>query len=143
MPIRGTSFSTRVDSAQRRARPDACYDGGHGQNERATGIKEFAVGDPEGKTVDRRWLNLVVAPSQETVTICLLDDDSSVLKSSRRLLNSVGHTVESFTDPHAFLEHAARHRPDVAVIDVWMPAMHGLEVQAQLRAVSPSTSTLR
>ena len=82
----------------------------------------------------------MVALNKETV--CLLDDDPSILKATRRLLDSVGWKVEAFSDPIAFLEHAAAHRPDVAVIDILMPQMSGLEVQTRLRRVSPSTRVI-
>ena len=82
----------------------------------------------------------MVALNKETVY--LLDDDSSILKSTGRLLDSAGWKVEAFTDPIAFLEHAAIHCPDVAVIDVLMPAMNGLEVQTRLRRISPSTRVI-
>ena len=82
----------------------------------------------------------MVALNKETVY--LLDDDYSILKSTGRLLDSAGWKVEAFTDPIAFLEHAAIHCPDVAVIDVIMPAMNGLEVQTRLRSISPSTRVI-
>jgi FixJ family two-component response regulator len=82
----------------------------------------------------------MVALNKETVY--LLDDDSSILKSTGRLLDSAGWKVEAFTDPIAFLEQAAKHRPDVAVIDIVMPDMNGLEVQTRLRSVSPSTRVI-
>ena len=44
--------------------------------------------------------------SKETPTIYLLDDDASVLKATRRLLDSVGWDVEAFTDPIVFLAHS-------------------------------------
>src|SRR5207248_2615849 len=47
-----------------------------------------------------------------------------------------------FSDPIAFLEYAAIHCPRVAVIDILMPAMNGLEVQARLRSASPSTRVI-
>lgn len=72
-------------------------------------------------------------------TVYLLDDDSSILKATRRLLDSAGWKVEVFTDPVAFLEQAAKHCPDVAVIDIFMPMMTGLEVQTRLQHASPST----
>ena len=75
-------------------------------------------------------------------TVYLLDDDASILKSTGRLLDSVGWKVEAFTDPIAFLEQAAKHRPDVAVIDILMPTMSGLEVQTRLQRVSPSTRVI-
>ena len=82
----------------------------------------------------------MVARNKETVY--LLDDDSSILKSTGRLLDSAGWKVEAFTDPIAFLEQAAMHFPDVAVIDILMPEMSGLEVQTRLRHVSPSTRVI-
>ena len=82
----------------------------------------------------------MVALSRETVF--LLDDDSSILKSTGRLLDSAGWNVEVFTDPMAFLQQAAMHSPDVAVIDMIMPEMNGLEVQTRLRSVSPSTRVI-
>ena len=82
----------------------------------------------------------MVALNKETVY--LLDDDASILKSTGRLLDSAGWKVEAFTDPIVFLEQAAKHRPDVAVIDILMPEMSGLEVQRRLRRVSPSTRVI-
>src|SRR5882672_5620738 len=82
----------------------------------------------------------MVALDKETVY--LLDDDSSILKSTGRLLDSAGWKVEAFTDPIAFLEHAAIHCPELAVIDIVMPDMNGLEVQTRLRSISPSTRVI-
>jgi two-component system response regulator HydG len=81
----------------------------------------------------------MIALSKEAVSVFLLDDDPSILKATSRLLDSVGWKVEAFTDPIAFLEHAAMHCPEIAVIDILMPGMNGLEVQTRLRRVSPST----
>ena len=81
----------------------------------------------------------MVALDKETVAVFLLDDDRSVLKATSRLLDSVGWQVNAFTDPNTFLEHAATHCPDLAIIDILMPEMSGLEVQTRLRRVSPST----
>jgi FixJ family two-component response regulator len=74
--------------------------------------------------------------------VYLLDDDSSVLKATRRPLDSAGWNVEAFTDPIAFLENAAMHSPSLAVIDIRMPAMNGLDVQTRLRRVAPSTRVI-
>jgi FixJ family two-component response regulator len=74
--------------------------------------------------------------------VYLLDDDCSILRSTGRLLDSAGWKVEAFTDPIAFLDQAAKQCPDVAVIDIIMPEMNGLEVQTRLRRVSPSTRVI-
>ena len=88
-----------------------------------------------------RGLNMI-ALNKETLAVYLLDDDFSVLKATRRLLDSAGWNVEAFTDPIAFLEHAAMHSPIIAVIDIRMPDMNGLEVQTRLRRVAPSTRVI-
>jgi FixJ family two-component response regulator len=77
-----------------------------------------------------------------TDVICLLDDDPSVLKAVGRLLSSAGWQAQQFNDPEKFLEYAKIHRAPVAVIDVWMPLMNGLEVQSRLREISPSTRVI-
>jgi FixJ family two-component response regulator len=77
-----------------------------------------------------------------TDVICLLDDDPSVLKAVGRLLSSAGWQAQQFSDPEKFLEYAKIHRAPVAVIDVWMPIMSGLEVQSRLQEVSPSTRVI-
>ena len=84
----------------------------------------------------------MVALNKETVAVYVLDDDASLLKSVRRLLDAAGYNVEAFTDPMEFLNQAALHCPDVAVIDIRMPEMNGLEVQTRLRTSSPSTRVI-
>src|SRR5437899_10472153 len=74
--------------------------------------------------------------------VCLLDDDSSVLKGVGRLLSSADLHAETFSDPEEFLRYARVHRPAVALVDVSMPQMSGLEVQSQLRKISPSTRVI-
>ncbi len=50
--------------------------------------------------------------------------------------------AETFSDPEEFLRYARTHRPAVALLDVHMPQMCGLEVQSQLRKISPSTRVI-
>lgn len=82
------------------------------------------------------------ATTKQAVTICLVENDPSVVKATSRLLSSDGWNVESFLDPLAFLRYAQAHRPEVAVLDIWMPAMNGLEVQTRLRTLSPATRVI-
>ena len=81
-------------------------------------------------------------PNNQASVVCLLDDDPSVLKAACRLLDSAGWKVEPFNDPIAFLEYATIRHPRLAVIDIVMPAMNGLEVQTRLRSASPSTRVI-
>jgi len=72
-------------------------------------------------------------------SIWLLDDDLSMLKALSRLMSSAGFIAEKFSDPVAFLARLKQATCRVAILDVWMPQMNGLEVQARLRRDSPET----
>ena len=65
-----------------------------------------------------------------------------MLKGLARLFSSADTPAETFTDPEEFLRYARTHRPAVALVDVCMPQMSGLEVQSQLRQISPSTRVI-
>jgi FixJ family two-component response regulator len=80
---------------------------------------------------------LLSAPARDG--IWLLDDDASMLKALGRLLMSAGFAVEKFSDPANFLSQLEHARCRVAILDVWMPDMNGLEVQTCLRRDSPET----
>jgi two-component system response regulator HydG len=81
-------------------------------------------------------------PNSNAFVVCLLDDDPSVLKGLGRLFASADLLAKTFSDPEEFLRYARTHRPVIALIDVQMPQMNGLEVQSQLREVSPSTRVI-
>jgi FixJ family two-component response regulator len=72
-------------------------------------------------------------------SVCLLDDDLSMLKALGRLLRCEGFNVERFSEPTAFLSSIGKCACRVAILDVWMPDMNGLEVQEVLRKDSPET----
>ncbi|HEU5237856.1 MAG TPA: response regulator [Pyrinomonadaceae bacterium] len=75
--------------------------------------------------------------SQET--ICLVDDDPSVLKSVERLLRSDGLTVRAFSEAAPFLAYTSKSRVKLVVLDIRMKQMNGLEVLAHLCSLSPQT----
>ena len=79
---------------------------------------------------------------QEAPHVCLVDDDPSVLKAMGRLILSAGWEVESFSDPQVFLDRAEQEPPPLAVLDILMPLMNGLEVQRKLKEISPSTRVI-
>jgi two-component system, LuxR family, response regulator FixJ len=72
-------------------------------------------------------------------TICILDDDFSVLNSLRELLDSDGWEARTFDNPDLFLAYAREHPIKLAVLDVWLPQMTGIDVQQRLRMISPET----
>jgi FixJ family two-component response regulator len=75
-------------------------------------------------------------------TICVLDDDPSMLRAIDRLLSSAGLEAQLFSDPLEFLTYAKCHSVAVAVIDIWMPAVSCLQVKKELQAISPKTRVI-
>ena len=71
--------------------------------------------------------------------VCLVDDDESVRKSIVRVLGSAGFKVQAFSEPDAFLRHLRMHSGPVAILDIWMDNMTGMELLAHLCARSPNT----
>jgi FixJ family two-component response regulator len=67
-------------------------------------------------------------------SIWLLDDDASMLKALGRLLMSAGFSVEKFNHPAAFLSKLKQAGCSVAVLDVWMPDMSGLDLLVLMRS---------
>ena len=72
----------------------------------------------------------------------MVDDDPLVLKSVGRLLESAGFSVTMFSEPKSFLEYAADHSVPLAILDIWMEEMTGMELLAHLCAKSPETRVI-
>jgi two-component system response regulator FixJ len=85
-----------------------------------------------------------MTPNETTTAeiVCLVDDDKAVLKSIGRLLASDGLAVRAFNEPKSFLTHVKTHSVSVAILDIWMEQMTGLEVQAELAKLSPRTRVI-
>ena len=64
--------------------------------------------------------------------VCVVDNDEDVCRGLRRLLKAAGFLVETFTSAQSFLDRAWGVALGVVVVDVRMPVMNGLELQAQL-----------
>jgi FixJ family two-component response regulator len=70
--------------------------------------------------------------SAETPIVFVVDDDRSVRDSLRRLITSVGMTVEVFPSAQEFLSTPRGNTPGCLVLDVRLPGMSGLDLQREL-----------
>jgi len=68
----------------------------------------------------------------EAPLVAIVDDDASVRQSARRLIRSLGYRAEAFGSGEEFLSSACGAQTTCLVLDVRMPGMDGLEVQARL-----------
>lgn len=67
--------------------------------------------------------------------IAVVDDQSSQCRALRRLLLAAGLEVDAFAGGEAFLDSLSVHVPDCLILDLHMPGMAGLEVQARLAEI--------
>jgi len=66
-------------------------------------------------------------------TFALVDDDRNILKSVSILLEFEGYDVETYNDGQSALDAFNRKLPDLAVLDIKMPRMDGMELLQRLR----------
>jgi two-component system response regulator ChvI len=69
-------------------------------------------------------------------TIALVDDDRNILTSVSMALEAEGFAVRSFADPTEALREISARPPDLAVLDIKMPRMDGMELLGRLRKQS-------
>ena len=68
-----------------------------------------------------------------TATIALVDDDQNILVSLSAALVDEGYKVDTYGDGAEALEGLVRKRADLAILDIKMPRMDGLELLTELR----------
>ena len=65
--------------------------------------------------------------------IALVDDDRNILTSVSMTLEAEGFDVETYNDGQSALDAFNRRLPDMAVLDIKMPRMDGMELLQRLR----------
>jgi two-component system response regulator ChvI len=68
--------------------------------------------------------------------ITLVDDDENIVASVSLALESHGHTIKAYYDGASGLAALESDPPDMAILDVKMPRMDGMEVLRRLRQTS-------
>ncbi len=68
--------------------------------------------------------------------IALVDDDRNILTSVSMTLESEGFEVETYNDGQSALDAFTRRMPELAVLDIKMPRMDGMDLLQRLRQTS-------
>jgi len=72
-------------------------------------------------------------------TILIADDHTLMLEGLVRLLSTEFEVVGTAPNGRVLLEEAQRLKPDIAVLDVGMPELNGIETANRLMKILPST----
>jgi DNA-binding NarL/FixJ family response regulator len=90
-------------------------------------------------TIQGRSMQEIVPDPNSRPTVVIADDNPLILKKVVELLVGKFTVVAHAEDGHAALRHIKELRPQLAILDVSMPKIDGLEVARQLNKAQSST----
>ncbi len=67
--------------------------------------------------------------------VYLIDDDHSMRQSLELMLTDAGYSVHSYEGAQQFLDNSIPLSPAVVLLDMRMPSMSGVELQAKLKEI--------
>jgi CheY-like chemotaxis protein len=70
-------------------------------------------------------------------TVLLIDDHDDFRNMMADLLTEFGYNVFEADEPMAALDAIARFRPDICLLDIYLPGMDGYDLAVRLRQRSP------
>jgi DNA-binding NarL/FixJ family response regulator len=74
--------------------------------------------------------------------VLLADDHRLVLEGFRRILEGQYELVGAVEDGRALLDSAKKLQPDIAIIDLSMPLLNGIDAATQLKKICPCTKII-
>ncbi len=74
--------------------------------------------------------------------IIVLDDVADAAIMIKRMLSRLGHTVEAFTEEEQAVAFVRDNPVDLAILDMKLLKMTGVEVLEEIRKVSPDTRAI-
>jgi DNA-binding NtrC family response regulator len=74
--------------------------------------------------------------------ILVLDDVPDAVVLIQKILTRKGHEVAGFTEEEEAISYARAHPVDLAVLDIKLKKMSGIEVLGELKRINPSTKVM-
>jgi DNA-binding NtrC family response regulator len=70
--------------------------------------------------------------------LLIVDDEEAICWGLQRLATRAGHTVDLAPSAEVGFEAAARHAPDMIVLDVRLPGLDGLSAMERFKSIAPA-----
>jgi DNA-binding NtrC family response regulator len=104
-------------------------------------------GSDSGPDLTRPAPRLTAGPgtpkvSELPVHVLVVDDEPSLRRGLARILTSRGYTVGTAEDGASGLAYIEQHSTDVALVDITMPGMNGLELLARAKEICRQTEVI-
>ena len=90
------------------------------------------IGEPAFHKAEIGYASL--SPSACPRRILVVDDNADSIETMSMLLKLSGHEVDVACDGESALEVATKFRPEIILLDVGLPGMHGYQVAERLRS---------
>lgn len=74
--------------------------------------------------------------------ILALDDVEDAVILIRKILERQGHTVHTFTEEEEAIAFVKSNRIDLAILDIKLKKMNGIQVLEQMKKISPSIKAI-
>jgi DNA-binding NtrC family response regulator len=81
-------------------------------------------------------------PAHKSLRVLFADDEASLQEFMRTELPRLGHEVTVVPDGKAALKVLEKDRFDVAILDLRMPGLDGIQVLEQLKQIAPDTEAV-
>ena len=74
--------------------------------------------------------------------ILIVDDVKEAVDAIRKILEKSGHEIVGYTDELEAIDHVTNHPVDLAILDIKLKKMDGVEVLGRLKEVQPDIKTI-
>ncbi|MCP4340656.1 MAG: response regulator [Desulfobulbaceae bacterium] len=74
--------------------------------------------------------------------ILVLDDVLDAVILVKKILIKQGHTVQTFTEEEEAISYAGKNHVDLAILDIKLKKMSGIQVLEQLKKLSPEMKVI-
>lgn len=72
----------------------------------------------------------------------IVDDDEGICRTLTDVIEEKGHEVASVSTGEEAIEKAKKEKYSVALVDLRLPGMHGRDVIAKIKELSPQTNCI-
>lgn len=90
------------------------------------------------RKAERGWVRRLVVEHRNRARLVIADDHTLLAEACKRLLEPEFDVVAIVNNGRALLQVAPPLKPDVAIVDIAMPQLNGLDAGEQLKHLTPS-----